>query len=92
MIKKEIYKLTPQQRDIILCRRFLEVSHSLTSERLHELLNYPEDLIIETLNIYNHNPRLKLELREAERKLKKSVDICILLSLAVFLCFGKGVL
>jgi hypothetical protein len=70
LLLKELYKLTSQERDIIMTWRIIH-TRTLSLEEIQKYLPYTSIQIQEAIKIFNHNCRLRLETEEINRRLRK---------------------
>lgn len=74
MIKKELLKLTPQERDVIFLWRVLPYPDKLTIKEIASQSTHDELFIKETITKFNHNCRIRLETKQFEQKLKDLLE------------------
>lgn len=67
MIKKELEKLTNDEKLIIIYWRIIDCPKQLSVEEIVKRLKYPTEYVQSSIKKFNRNIRLKLEI-EAQKK------------------------
>lgn len=74
MIKQELLKLSPEERDIIFLWRILYYPKVLTAEEINKCSTHKVEVIQTTVQKFNRNCRLKLELYDHQKDLYKAME------------------
>lgn len=75
MLKKEILRLSPQQRDVIVIWRILFFPNIITVEEIHNLAPcHSIDFIRQAIKTFNSNCRAKLEFFDMQKTLKTAME------------------
>lgn len=74
MIKKELLKLTPAERDVIFLWRFLEYPKVLKAVEIGNISTHDLTFIKQTIHKFNRNCRLKLEAYQQQKVLNNLIE------------------
>jgi predicted DNA-binding transcriptional regulator len=71
MIKKELEKLSNDEKLIIIYWRIIEYPRQLRVDEIAKRLKYPPEYVLNSIKKFNHNIRLKLEMESIRSDLKE---------------------
>lgn len=74
MLIRELYNLSPQERDIIFTWRIIHAPRVLNCAEIQKYLPYTAEQISQAIKTFNRNMRAKLEADSIHNNLKKLIE------------------
>jgi hypothetical protein len=79
MLKKELLKLTPEERDVIYLWRILSYPRTLSVEEIQKVASaHSVEFIENTIKKFNYNCRLRLEVYQHNKNLGQAFGLIFL--------------